>query len=61
MYDANAYRPCPICRTKLTLAREKFEDEGIRWNIYVCPNCGSDVWIDPFRRVREHKHGARSL
>lgn len=62
------YRPCPMCRTQLQATfdptakkqvieflsfRMKFGKVKPTWMGYTCPNCGSEVWIDPFAQVRE--------
>ena len=58
MYES-AYRACPICRNKLTLTKEKFKNAGQQWDIYHCPNCGSEIWIVPFKRIRERARKGR--
>ena len=54
MHD-KAYRPCPICRTNLVEQpmSGRFKEAGRKWDIFDCPNCGSEIWIDPFKRVIE--------
>lgn len=66
----NPYRPCPMCRTQLQAIadlkekrslisffnfRLRFGEVKPSWVGYECPNCGSEIWIDPFSRVREGK------
>lgn len=66
----NPYRPCPMCRTQLQVSfdpkakkdwidfiafRMKFGKVTPTWVGYTCPNCGSEIWIDPFARMREGK------
>ena len=46
------YRVCPICRSKLSELMERVE-HGVKWKVYECKNCGSEVWINPFKRLIE--------
>ena len=63
----NPYRPSPMCRTQLQkIAAQNFERSLINflnfrmklgnvqptWVGYECPNCGSEVWINPFAKAR---------
>jgi hypothetical protein len=31
------------------------EENGKMWDVYECSNCGSEVWIQPFKKVVEGK------
>ena len=53
MYDKDPYRPCCICRNNLQRLHQKLATEGSKWDVYGCSNCGSEIWIDPFKKVRE--------
>jgi uncharacterized Zn finger protein len=46
------YRSCPVCRTKLSEMMERVEHKT-KWLVYKCKNCGSEVWIDPFKDLRK--------
>jgi ribosomal protein L37AE/L43A len=46
------YRGCPVCRNNLSELMHKRENGKI-WDVYECDNCGSEVWIVPFKRVLE--------
>jgi uncharacterized protein with PIN domain len=50
MYE-DKYRPCPVCKSKLSEFMRRQEGD-VRWDVYECKNCGSEVWIDPFKRIR---------
>lgn len=51
MYD-KIYRPCPVCRAKLCELM-KHKENGVNWDVFECPNCGSEVWIDPYKKLRQ--------
>ena len=55
MYSVE-YRSCPVCRTKLSELMERRENK-VRWKVYECPNCGSEVWVDPFKRIYQRVRG----
>ena len=55
MYEQKPYRPCPICRNGLTVTMSKYKEQGHVWDVYECSNCGSEIWIIPFKRVVEGK------
>jgi len=38
--------------TKAGELMDKVEN-GIRWKVYECKNCGSEVWLYPFKRIIE--------
>lgn len=46
------YRSCPIDRTKLAEKLERVEN-GTKWEVYTCKTCGSEVWLDSFKDLRE--------
>jgi DNA-directed RNA polymerase subunit RPC12/RpoP len=46
------YRACPICRSRLSELMDRVE-HGVKWKVYECKNCGSEVWINPFKRLIE--------
>jgi DNA-directed RNA polymerase subunit RPC12/RpoP len=46
------YRGCPVCRSGLSELMKRKEN-GQDWEVYECSNCGSEVWVVPFKRVRE--------
>ncbi len=44
------YRPCPICRTHLKpVVGPEYEKNDPPWKVYTCPNCGSEIWLCPFK------------
>jgi len=45
------YRPCPMCRAKLSPLM-KHKEKGVDWDVYECPNCGTEVWVDPYKRLK---------
>jgi len=53
MYD-KVYRPCPICRTGLS-EPAKYNNSGHKWLVYECPNCGTEIHLVKFKKVREGK------
>ena len=53
MYDKEPYRPCPICRNGLKTLHERLKAEASKWDVYGCSNCGSEIWVDPFKLVLE--------
>ncbi len=54
MNDNEPYRSCPVCRGKLSRLMKRHEN-GFDWDVYQCPNCGSEVWILPFKVLVEGK------
>jgi uncharacterized protein with PIN domain len=46
------YRGCPVCRSALSELYKK-KEENVKWEVYECPNCGSEIWVDPFKKVRK--------
>jgi uncharacterized protein with PIN domain len=50
MFD-KLFRPCPVCRTRLTELMKRKEN-NVDWVVYVCPNCGSEIWIDHYKNLR---------
>ncbi len=48
------YRSCPVCRGKLSRLMKRHEN-GYDWDVYQCPNCGSEVWIVPFKVLVESR------
>ena len=56
MYDKQPYRRCPVCGTRLERHKNygaNYQESGRTYEVHECPNCGSEVWIAPFRRIRE--------
>jgi hypothetical protein len=53
MYD-KIYRPCPICRASLS-EPTKYNQNGHKWLVYECPNCGAELHICKFKKVLEGK------
>ena len=49
-YD-NMLRPCPVCRARLMQIMKRRE-RNVDWVVYECPNCGSEVWIDHYKKLR---------
>jgi len=51
MFNDEPYRGCPICRAKLSRLLD-YKDNGRVWKMYECPNCGSEISVDPFKKIR---------
>ena len=51
------YRPCPVCRNgmKPKVGMPEWQEGQKIWHCYECSNCGSEVWILPFNRIRKSK------
>ena len=49
MYS-DEYRSCPVCRNKLSELMSRVEN-GVKWKVYECKNCGSEIWVNPFKRL----------
>ena len=49
MYSED-YRSCPIDRSRLSPLMDRKEN-NVKWNVYECKTCGSEVWIHPFKRL----------
>ncbi len=62
MYDSAPYRPCPVCRTNMKAKADMPTStfEGQTWHIYECYNCTSEVWINPFKRIRQQQQKKKS-
>ncbi len=44
------YRGCPICRSNLSELFKRHEHDH-DWEVYQCSNCGSEVWVIPFKEL----------
>ena len=55
MYSDEPYRSCPVCRSKLNKLMN-YDEGKKKWKVYQCPNCGSEIYLDEFKLLKE-KHG----
>lgn len=59
MHDT-PYRSCPVCNKRMKFDAER-QEAGYTWKVYDCSNCGTHVWIVPFKQLLDRKPKRKSV